>query len=151
MRISVYLHHKADLYKMTIQETQKYAEELAASVTRERRVFALVGDLGAGKTTFSQFFLRALGVTEPITSPTFVIMKNYSVTHSHFARAYHMDCYRLKNIEELMPLGFAEVLADEKNIVLVEWAERIREALPPETVWIDFTHVSEADRVITTR
>ena len=116
-----------------------------------RSVFALVGDLGAGKTTFSRFFLRALGVTESVTSPTFVIMKNYPLTHPQFARAYHMDCYRLKNNDELAPLGFVEILADKKNIVLIEWADRIRDAVPPEAIWIDFAHAGEADRMITTR
>ncbi len=133
---------------MTIEETQKYAEELAASAGPERRVFALVGDLGAGKTTFSRFFLRALGVEESVTSPTFVIMKKYPIAHPQFASAYHMDCYRLKNTEELLPLGFAEILADKKNILLVEWADRIRETLPPDAVWIDFAHVAEAERHI---
>ncbi len=136
---------------MTVKETQKCAEELAASVRSGRRIFALVGDLGAGKTTFSGFFLRALGVTEPITSPTFVIMKNYSVTHSQFTRAYHMDCYRLKSSAELPALGFAEILADEKYIFLIEWADRIADALPPDTVWIDFEHAGEDDRRIVLR
>lgn len=136
---------------MTIEETQNYAENLAASAGPDRRVFALVGDLGAGKTTFSRFFLRALGVTEPVTSPTFVIMKNYSVAHPHFARACHVDCYRLKNPEEMSGLGFAQILADEKTVVLIEWADRIAGALPPDAVWIDFAHIDEINRHIVPR
>ncbi|MDO8582758.1 MAG: tRNA (adenosine(37)-N6)-threonylcarbamoyltransferase complex ATPase subunit type 1 TsaE [bacterium] len=138
---------------MTIEETQKYAEDLATSAGPGQRVFALVGNLGAGKTTFSRFFLRALGVTEPVTSPTFVIMKHYSLSTTHYplSSAYHMDCYRLKNSEELIPLGFAEILADEKNVVLVEWADRIADALPPDTVWIDFAHIDEINRHIVPR
>jgi tRNA threonylcarbamoyladenosine biosynthesis protein TsaE len=142
---------KAGLYKMTIEETQKYAEELVASVSLGRRVFALVGDLGAGKTTFSRFFLRALGVTEPVTSPTFVIMKNYSVAHPQFTRACHVDCYRLKSPEEMTALGFAQILTDEKTIVLVEWADRIADMLPQSTVWIDFAHIDEVNRHIVPR
>lgn len=133
---------------MTIEETQRYAEELAASVGLGRRVFALVGDLGAGKTTFSRFFLRALGVAEPVTSPTFVIMKNYPLSGSRFSRACHVDCYRLKNPEEMAVLGFMDILADEKSIVLIEWADRIADMLPQGTVWINFVHESEADRTI---
>ena len=141
------------LYKMTLEETKKYAEELAASVSPTRRVFALVGDLGAGKTTFSRFFLHAIGVMESVTSPTFVIMKHYSLPTSYYplSSAYHMDCYRLKAITELAPLGVAEILTDEKNIVLIEWADRIREALPPDAIWIDFAHMGEGDRGITVR
>lgn len=136
---------------MTIEETQKYAEDLAASVSPSKRVFALVGDLGAGKTTFSRFFLRALGVTEPVTSPTFVIMKNYSVAHPQFTCVCHVDCYRLKNPEEMTVLGFAEILTDKKNIVLIEWADRIAGMLPPDTVWIDFVHMDEINRHIVPR
>ena len=138
---------------MNIQETQKYAEDLAESVGTNRRIFALVGDLGAGKTTFSGFFLRALGITEPVTSPTFVIMKHYLLSTAHYplSSAYHMDCYRLKNTEELAPLGLTEILADEKNIVIIEWADRIAEALPPDTVWIDFAHADETSRYIIPR
>ena len=138
---------------MTIEETKNYAEQLAASEGAYRRIFALVGDLGAGKTTFSVFFLRALGVTEPVTSPTFVIMKHYSLPTTHYplSSAYHIDCYRLKNTEDLAPLGFAEILADEKNIVLIEWADRIADALPADTVWIDFAHADETNRHIISR
>lgn len=125
---------------MTIKETQNYAEKLAASVSDTRRIFALVGDLGAGKTTFSQFFLRALGVTESVTSPTFVIMKSYKLKTKNYKLAYHIDCYRLKNSEELLSLGFAEILADTKNTILIEWADRVRDILPSTTVWIDFAH-----------
>ena len=125
---------------MTLKETEKYAEELAASIDKNRRIFALVGDLGAGKTTFSQFFLRALGVTESVTSPTFVIMKSYKLKTKNYKLAYHIDCYRLKNSEELLSLGFAEILADTKNTILIEWADRVRDILPPKTVWIDFAH-----------
>ena len=136
---------------MTIEETQKYAEKLAASAAPDRRIFALVGDLGAGKTTFSGFFLRALGVTEPVTSPTFVIMKKYALAHLQFVHAYHIDCYRLKNPEELLSLGFAEIIADKKNIILIEWADRMRESLPPEAVWVDFAHAAETERTISVR
>lgn len=139
---------------MTIKETQNYAEQLAASVGDNRRIFALVGDLGAGKTTFAQFFLRALGVTEPVTSPTFVIMKSYGLRNlkaneaKSYNLAYHIDCYRLKSPAELLALGFAEIAADRKNIVLVEWADRVRDILPPDAVWIDFVHIGETERHI---
>ena len=133
---------------MTIKETEKFAADTAASVSGSRRIFALVGDLGAGKTTFSRFFLRALGIEESVTSPTFVIMKSYPLAHPQFTRAYHIDCYRLKDPKELLILGFADILTDKKNILLIEWADRIREVLPPDAVWIDFAHVAETERRI---
>lgn len=139
---------------MDIKETQKFAEEMAGSIGTGRRIFALVGDLGAGKTTFSRFFLRALGIEESVTSPTFVILKKYRIPESRilnlesFVYAYHMDCYRLKNTEELAPLGLMEILANKKNIILIEWADRIRGSLPPNATWIDFTHAAETERHI---
>ena len=143
--------------KITIKETELLARNLIASIGKDRRIFALVGDLGAGKTTFSRFFLHVLGIKESVTSPTFVIFKKYSIPESRilnpesFAFAYHMDCYRLKNTEELAPLGFAEIIADEKNIILIEWADHIHEVLPSETIWIDFTHAGEIERIISVR
>lgn len=134
---------------MTIKETEKFAKEIAASVSDKRRIFALVGDLGAGKTTFAQFFLRALGVTGPITSPTFVIMKSYKLKTKNYKLAFHIDCYRLKNPQELLSLGFAKILADTKNIVLIEWADKVQDILPSETIWIDFSHGgTERERII---
>ena len=134
---------------MTIQETELFAKKTAFSINSNRRIFALVGDLGAGKTTFSQFFLRALGVTESVTSPTFVIMKSYKLKTKNYKLAYHIDCYRLKNPEELLSLGFQEILADKKNIILIEWADRIRSAMPNDTMWIDFNHSgAEGERII---
>ncbi len=119
------------------------------------RVYALVGELGAGKTSFSQFFLRALGAQGTITSPTFVIMKPYPVdpraAHGH-TTAYHIDCYRLNDERELAALGFARIVGDPKNIVIVEWADKARSILPPDALWIDFAHgVKEGDRRITIR
>ena len=121
-----------------VSETQKLAQELATKLSS--RIFALVGDLGAGKTTFVQVFLRALGVGGRITSPTFVIIKNYVLKNKDYKRAYHVDCYRLKNSEELLALGFKEILDNPQNIFLIEWADKIKELLPKNTLWIKFEH-----------
>lgn len=136
---------------MALEDTQKYAEDMAASAGPGRRVFALVGDLGAGKTTFSRFFLHAFGVAEPVTSPTFVIMKQYPLAGMRFSRACHVDCYRLKDPAEMAAVGFPEVLTDARTVVLVEWADRVADMLPPDTVWIDFAHGGETERRISAR
>lgn len=137
---------------MDIKETRAFAETIAASISENRRIFALHGDLGAGKTAFSGFFLRALGVKESVLSPTFVIMKRYPLpSASHpFTSAYHIDCYRLSRAEELDVLGFREAVADPKNIMLIEWADRVRNAIPEGAVWIRFSHgANEGERDIT--
>lgn len=114
------------------------AEKLAADLPA--RLFALTGDLGSGKTTFVQFFLRALGVKGGITSPTFLIIKNYGLQIANYKKAYHIDCYRLKEPTELLNLGFTNIVKNEENVVLVEWAEKIKDFLPPETLWLYFGH-----------
>ena len=83
------------------------------------------GDLGAGKTTFTQGFFRGLGIKRNPISPTFVIMRRYAVPRKHFKNIYHFDAYRLKRTEDLAVLGFDDVLSDAKNIVLIEWPERV--------------------------
>jgi len=103
-------------------------------------VLALKGELGAGKTTFIQGFIKALGIRNRVTSPTFVIVKSFKFKASSFKRIYHIDAYRLKKPKELLALGFREIIADPQNIVLIEWADKIRKILPKNVIWITFRH-----------
>ena len=148
-------------------ETKKIGSELARRVLEVRRrtldvrhgalvlrqaqdkcalIFALTGDLGSGKTTFAQGFLRGLGVMKKVNSPTFVLMKRFMIRNKRFANAYHIDTYRLKKPKELLDLGLREVLDDPKNIVLIEWAEKLKRYLPKDTVWVRFEHKKETER-----
>lgn len=125
-------------------ETQKVAEMLAEEVgaTELDRavVVALQGDLGAGKTTFTQGFARALGIRENVLSPTFVILKTYQLPKRPHKYLVHIDCYRIDSPEDLVHLGFRQLLRDKDAIILIEWADRIREILPNDTVWLKFEH-----------
>jgi tRNA threonylcarbamoyladenosine biosynthesis protein TsaE len=100
-------------------------------------VIALSGDLGAGKTTFIQQLAEILGVSESVTSPTFVIMKSYATTDATFENLVHMDAYRIEDDSELTPLNFSEVLAQPKTLLCIEWAERISAFLPAHTIKMD--------------
>lgn len=131
---------------MTIDDIKSLAERTASSASPARRVFCLVGELGSGKTAFSSFFLRALGVSSPVTSPTFVIMKKYPLAGPVFSAACHVDCYRLKSPDELLTLGFRDILSDPSAVALVEWADMVRDIMPPYAVWIDFSHTDHPDR-----
>ncbi len=102
----------------------------------------LSGELGAGKTTFVQGFLRGLGVRRRAPSPTFVIMRRYAARAARKS-VFHMDAYRLKDASHLPVLGFEALLGDPKNIVLVEWGERIKEAIPRRAAWIKFGYGKE--------
>lgn len=137
-------------YKTTSsKQTKKLSGLLAREISKRRLprknalVFALTGDLGSGKTTFVQGFLRGLGVRKKITSPTFVLIKCYALHASRFRNAYHIDCYRIKKSKELLDLGLKEILNVSQNIVLIEWAEKIQRVLPQNTIWIKFFHGSK--------
>lgn len=144
-------------------ETKKVAKLLAGDILKSHLktvkglVLAFSGDLGSGKTTFIQGFLKGLGVKNKVTSPTFVIMKHYSArgdisSKARYKRAYHIDCYRLRKPAELNNLGFKELLNKPKSIFLIEWAEKIKRILPKDTVWLEFRHgKKENEREITIR
>jgi len=119
----------------------KVGEAIARSARSSgARVFALRGDLGAGKTTFVQGFLRGLGLKKRSPSPTFIIMRRHALKGRLVKNAFHVDAYRVKNARSLAVLGLTEIMADPKNVVLIEWAERARGLLPRGTVRITFTH-----------
>lgn len=102
-------------------------------------VFALYGDLGAGKTTFTQVVGEILGIDEAITSPTFVIMKRYTTTHDTFRHLIHIDAYRLQSTEELSVLGFEDWLKETDTLMVIEWADKVESLLPGSTVKLQFT------------
>ncbi|PIU98684.1 tRNA (adenosine(37)-N6)-threonylcarbamoyltransferase complex ATPase subunit type 1 TsaE [Candidatus Wolfebacteria bacterium CG03_land_8_20_14_0_80_40_12] len=122
----------------SVSQTQKLAKFLSRKIPKKNLlkgalIFGLEGELGSGKTSFVRGFLRALGIRGKITSPTFVIIKNYG-------RIYHIDCYRTEKIKELLDLGLKEILANHQNIVLIEWPEKIKKILPKNSIWIKFEH-----------
>jgi tRNA threonylcarbamoyladenosine biosynthesis protein TsaE len=137
----------------SLAETEGLARvflEETKPLPRQAVVVGLIGDLGSGKTAFTQAVARELGVTERITSPTFVIQKNYPLGESGhgFRRLVHIDAYRLGKPEELLQLGWAELLADSGNLVLVEWADRVLPILPASTPKLLFHFVDENTREI---
>ena len=126
-------------------DTQKIAmrlaKEMVAKKSDKARVIALSGDLGAGKTTFTQGFARALGIKTPVQSPTFVLMKIYALDKkTHLKHLVHIDAYRIEKTEEIKHLGLHELLRDKDAVLLIEWAERIKKLLPRDTIWITMEH-----------
>jgi tRNA threonylcarbamoyladenosine biosynthesis protein TsaE len=107
------------------QETAALAERLGAAA-ETGTVLCLVGDLGAGKTLFTQGFARGLGVTEEVTSPTFALMNQYCGR----LPVTHFDLYRLEREEELDEIGFYEFAEPSGGVVLIEWADKFPDALP---------------------
>lgn len=118
----------------TLEETAAVAQSLLTKLSPQPQatVLALHGDLGAGKTTFVQQFAQALGVTESITSPTYVIQKQYLLT-GDWDQLVHIDAYRIEDPDELARLGWVELTTLPSTIICIEWAERVAELLPPDT------------------
>jgi len=127
-------------------ETQEIGEDMAKEVKEQKRavVFGLKGDLGAGKTTFLQGFAKGLGIKEKVISPTFVIMNRFDIKKGKFKNFYHLDCYRIERAKEMENLGFEEIISDPKNIVCIEWPEKIKKILPPDLISISF--ILEGDK-----
>ncbi|NCP16914.1 tRNA (adenosine(37)-N6)-threonylcarbamoyltransferase complex ATPase subunit type 1 TsaE [Candidatus Kuenenbacteria bacterium CG_4_9_14_3_um_filter_39_14] len=113
--------------RQTIALGKKYAAELKLGA-----VLGLIGELGAGKTQFVKGLAKGLGIKNNISSPTFVLLKKYN-------QLIHIDCYRLSNSEELLDLGWQELVTDKNNIIVVEWADKIRKIMPQDTRWIKFS------------
>lgn len=103
---------------------------------------ALVGDLGTGKTHFSQGVACGFGVTDEVTSPTFALMNTYD---TEAGTLYHFDVYRLDDVYELENIGFSEFTED--TLSLVEWADKFPDALPLEVLWITLTAQSDGSRL----
>lgn len=108
----------------SLEETQEFAQKVAKLCFGKNIIITLDGDLGAGKTTWTQFFAKALGVKEVVNSPTFTIMKSYKQENGD--PLYHIDAYRLEGIEQ--DLGFEDCF--DEGISVIEWAEFIESQLP---------------------
>ena len=113
-------------------------------------VLALVGELGAGKTTFVQVLAKELGVVETVQSPTYVLMKKYQIPNFKFQTLIHVDAYRLEKPEEFTALNPEEFLKDPSNLVCIEWPERVEGALPKPDMVIKFSSeaANEGERYI---
>lgn len=127
-------------------ETEAIGVEVARSLPRGS-VVLLDGDLGAGKTVFSRGFARALGIDEPVSSPTYTIVQEYELPEK--GRLYHLDLYRISGVDAALAFGVDEFLNDPSSYALVEWPERITGILPDNAVHITLKHIGENQREIT--
>lgn len=137
-------------------ETKKFGEILAKKIIKSRFknkkaiVIGLEGELGSGKTTFVQGMAKGLGIKQRITSPTFVIMRKYKIPDTKYqiqnTRFYHIDCYRLSRSKDLSDLDFKEIIKSPQNIVVIEWAEKVKRILSKDAGWIKFEHLEKNKR-----
>lgn len=138
-------------------QISEISKSLLSGITKNRNkkatILAFFGDLGAGKTAFTQELARHLGIKETIVSPTFVIMKIYKVGpkskyFSHFKKLIHIDAYRVENAKELVAFGWEEIISDKENLVIVEWPEKVKSVIPKNAIKISLSHIDEETRGI---
>ena len=128
-----------------LRETMNLAKLLAQEVLKTKPgaralVAGFTGELGAGKTTFIKSFLRALGVRARVVSPTFIFSRRYKITHKTIHTAWHFDVYRLGLREGIKEIGLKEAMKNPQNLVLIEWADKIKGSLPKGTIWVELRH-----------
>ncbi len=129
------------MMKVALSNLGTVVQEVLGKVpaTPKAAIIALVGDLGAGKTTFVQALARELGVTDVVQSPTYVLMKSYPISYKQFTTLVHIDAYRLERAEEFVALKPEVFLSDPKTLVCIEWPERVEGALPRPDVTVTFS------------
>lgn len=129
----------------TIEELPQAAEAFLKHFPNER-LFAFYGKMGAGKTTLIKALCRALGSTDPITSPTFALVNEYSTAGSE--RIFHFDFYRIKSMEEALDIGFDDYIYSGKYCMM-EWPENVEDLLPEEIVKVEIEVLDSSARTIT--
>ena len=148
------------------EQTRKIGEMLAKEL-KGGEIICLEGELGSGKTTFAQGILKGLKVEGPYTSPTFVIMKHYKkeipnsksqipnksenyklqITNYKLQNIYHIDAYRVNSVD-ILELGWEEIVKNENNVTIIEWADRIKKIIPDDAIWMKFEWMDKDKRRI---
>jgi tRNA threonylcarbamoyladenosine biosynthesis protein TsaE len=123
-------------FKTSLDGIPDLAKKIASG-TKGGEIYALIGDLGAGKTTFTKAFTKLLGVTSPVTSPTFVIMNRYEAKKKKLF-IYHLDLYRTESLTEIQALGIEELWGQKDSVTIIEWADKMEGHLPKNTTYIYF-------------
>ncbi len=134
-----------------IDELEQHAQKFIDLLERPEaaHIVQLFGDLGVGKTAFVKACAKALGIDEDITSPTFVIQKEYPISgNSRFSRLVHIDAYRLESASELEYLGWEELIADSKTLICIEWPEQVAGIALPGAIEVSLSILSDTSRAL---
>lgn len=137
-----------ELITNSAEETQKLAKKLAQKF-KNGAIIALSGLLGAGKTTFVQGFAKGLGIKSKLISPTYLLIREYQLPFQNEAKLYHIDLYRLEEQPQILDLGLKDLFENSKNIILIEWAEKLTDVWSKPVIKINFEYLSKSKRKIT--
>ena len=148
------------------EETQNLGKEFVSRSeillrrTKGSRVIALYGELGSGKTTFVQGLAVGLDIKRRIISPTFIIIRSYKIKNQkskiknkaqNLKLLYHIDLYRIRDEQDIKGLGIDEIMGNSDNIIVVEWAEKMKDFLPKKRIELHFKYIDENKREITVK
>jgi tRNA threonylcarbamoyladenosine biosynthesis protein TsaE len=136
-----------EIITSSFKQTQELGEKFAQTL-QGGAIIALHGDLGSGKTTFTQGVAKGLGLSQPIVSPTFILMREYRIDKQGLETLYHIDLYRTESERDAKGLGIEDVFADKEGVVLVEWPEKMGNLLPEKRIDIFFEYLSETERKV---
>jgi tRNA threonylcarbamoyladenosine biosynthesis protein TsaE len=130
--------------KETYNLAKKFSKQLIGG-----EVLCLIGDLGAGKTAFTKGISAGLGIKNIITSPTFVLMKNYKVSdHKNIKYLAHIDAYRLNDGGQLLDIGAADFFGESECVTVIEWADRVKDIWPKKVIKVEFKILKGDNREI---
>ncbi|MCK9186029.1 tRNA (adenosine(37)-N6)-threonylcarbamoyltransferase complex ATPase subunit type 1 TsaE [Candidatus Gracilibacteria bacterium] len=135
--------------KTYITNSEAQTKEIAASISNEIKnggVVCLFGDLGTGKTIFTKGLAESLGIENiSIKSPTYTYIRHHKKNGKNI---YHIDLYRLEQIDELLALELNEIMQNKNNIIVVEWADKMKNILPKKRIDVEISYTDENSRKI---
>ncbi len=135
-------------------EISIYAKKILDKIKNDSKkdksyIIAFEGDLGSGKTAMTKAIANELNIKEEITSPTFVILKRYNIEFDIFTSLIHIDAYRLSKYDELKKINFEKYMEDEKNLIIIEWPEMIKDSFDDYDMKVKFEYGNhENERII---
>lgn len=141
--------------KFEQKDIPNLAEKIINNISKRKNkgsiVLALTGDLGTGKTTLTKEIAKQLGIKKSVISPTFVIMKFYSLPPKqkilpNIKKLIHVDAYRLENDSDLLKIGWAEIMGGH-NLIIVEWPELVKGGIPKDAFFVELSHIDEKTRL----
>lgn len=121
----------------SVEETQDLARKLARNINPGTTI-SLIGDLGAGKTTFTKGFARQMGIKDHVTSPTFKLISEYQ---GEKYKLNHIDAYRMNGSEDFLNIGGEEYLLSKNSITIIEWGDLLNDILPSKTIRVNFRRI----------